>query len=205
MKASSDISQVVKAIKQGKAVVCPTDTIYGLIADATSEEAIKRVLRIKKRQDKKPIPVFVKDVAMAKRLALINEKQEKFLTKVWPGKVTVIFRLKKDCNLPKIFTGTIGLRIPDYRLIKVLLEKLDRPLIGTSANISGRPGSTKIKEVLSQFEGQKNHPDLFVDAGNLELNKPSTIIDLTKSKVKILRVGALSKEEIYGCFHISKT
>jgi len=179
----------VKSIKQGEVVVCPTDTVYGLLADATNEKAIKKLLKIKKRRTQKPIPIFVKDLKMTKRLAQINKNQEKFLRKIWPGKVTTV--LKRKNKLPKILFAerkTIGLRIPDYKIINQLLFIINRPLTGTSANISGKPPSTKIKEVISQFKNQKFQPDLIIDAGNLPKSKPSIVLDLTIWPPKILRL-----------------
>jgi len=186
-------------IKKGRTVVCPTDTIYGLITDATNKESIEKVFKIKKRREQKPIPIFVKDIKMAKGLAQISKKQQEFLAKIWPGEVTVVLKQRKDCNLPKILFGkrkTIGLRIPKHKLVKVLLKKTNKPLAGTSANISGKPGSTEIKRVLAQFKDQKFQPDLVIDAGNLRPSKPSTVVNLTRSKPKLLRVGKLSEEEL---------
>ncbi len=193
---NSAIKEVIKVIKKGGVIVCPTDTVYGLIADATNEKAVKKVFQIKKRTFQKPIPIFFKDLKMAKRLAVINKSQEKFLKKVWPGKVTVVLGAKTK-KLPKGIINRdqkIGLRIPNYKLVNILLEKLNFPLTGTSANISGKPESTKIKEILNQFTNQKQKPDLILDAGNLKPSLPSTVIDL--ENFKILREGSFPKKEI---------
>ncbi len=191
--------EIVRLIRKGGIIVYPTDTIYGLIADATNGKAVKKVLEIKKRRSRKPLPIFVKDVKIAKALAQIDREQQKFLTKIWPGEVTVVLKRREDCGLPKILFGktkTIGLRIPKHKLVNILLEKINKPLVGTSANISGRPGSTKIKKVLTQFKNKRYQPDLVIDAGNLKLSKPSTVVDLTGSNPRILRTGELSKEEL---------
>jgi len=197
------IEKSIKAIKKGEVLVCPTDTVYGLICDATNKKAVKRLFKIKKRKETKPIPIFVKDLKMAKNLAHINKNQKKFFEKNWPGKVTIVLKRLQPTrhpsikagpyNLPKILFGeikTIGLRIPKYKLAKELLKKLNLPLTGTSANISGRPPSTKIAEVINQFKGEKQQPNLILDAGNLRPSLPSTVIDLTGKKPKILREGA---------------
>jgi L-threonylcarbamoyladenylate synthase len=202
------IKEAIKSIKKGKIMVCPTDTIYGLVADARNEKTVKKIFKMKKRKKQKPLPIFVKDVKMAKRLALINKEQELFLRNIWPGEITVILKKKKSYKIPKIIFDrkkTIGLRIPKYNLIGVLLKELNRPLTGTSANISGKPGSNKIKDILNQFKEQKIKPDLIIDAGNLKKSKPSTIIDLTGSKPKFLRIGQLSKKVLlknYGRFYL---
>lgn len=191
--------EIIKLIRKGGVIICPTDTIYGLIADATSEIAVTKVLKVKKRKKQKPLPIFVKDVKIAKTLSQIDRKQQKFLAKIWPGEVTVVLKRREDCGLSKILFGktkTIGLRIPKHKLVSILLEKINKPLVGTSANISGKPGSTEIKKVLAQFKDKKFQPDLIIDAGNLRLSKPSTVVDLTGSKPKILRTGKLSKEEL---------
>ena len=184
------IKITLKFLNEGKLIVSPTDTVYGLICDATNKKAVEKLFKIKKRPKGKPIPIFVKNIEMAKQLAFIDKTQEKFLKKVWPGKVTVILKRKK--RLPDLFLDnqkTIGLRIPDYKLINELLKRLNNPITGTSANISGKPASTKIKEVTSQFENQKIQPDLIIDTGDLKKSKPSTVIDLTGKKSKILRRG----------------
>jgi len=174
-----NLKKAVKSIREGKVLVCPTDTVYGLVADATNEKAVEKIYKIKKRSREKPIPIFVKDIEMAKSLAKISPDQEKFLKKVWPGKITVVLQSKDK--------GTIGLRIPKYKFLLDLIKHIDRPLTGTSANISGKPPSTKIKEVISQFKSQKYQLDLILDAGNLPKSKPSTVLDLTKFPPKILR------------------
>lgn len=191
------IIEAKNLIKRGRVIICPTDTVYGLIADATNKKAIERVFRIKKRERKKPIPVFVKDIEMAKKFAHINKNQERFLNSVWPGKITVVFKRKKS-KLPNILFGeekTIGLRIPKYKLINKLSAKLNFPLTGTSANISGKPASTKIKEIINQFKTRKIKSDLILDDGNLPPSLPSTVIDLTSKKIKILRKGEI---KFYG-------
>ena len=112
---------------------------------------------------------------MAKKLAEIDFKQEKFLKHAWPGPVTAVFHHKKP-----------GIRIPNHKFVLDLVERIG-PLAETSANISGEPASTKIREVLKQFEGQKYQPDFVIDAGNLKKSRPSKVIDLTVWPPKILR------------------
>ena len=182
------IENAAKLIKKGKILVFPTDTVYGLICDAANKEAVSRLFKIKKRLEKKLVPIFVKNLKMAKQLAEIDKKQEKFLKSVWPGKVTVILKRKKpDIKLYGVAEKTIALRLPNYSLIADLFKKLTVPLVGTSANISGKPATTKIKEVLKQFKSQKRKPDFIIDVENLKYSKPSIIIDLTSLKPKILR------------------
>jgi len=183
------IEKAILAIKNGKVVVSPTDTVYGLITDATNKIAVERLFKIKKRDSKKPIPIFIKDIKMAKKFALIDKNREKFLKMIWPGKVTVVLKRKKE-EIYGVDKKTIALRIPKYKFINILLEKLNKPLTGTSANISGKPSSTKIKEVLKHFENKNfsDQPDLIFEAGDLPKNRPSVIVDLTSDWPKILRI-----------------
>ncbi len=172
------LERAAKEIKKGKVLICPSDTVYGLVCDVGNKKAVKKLFKIKQRPENKPIPIFVKDIEMAKRFAKINKKQEEFLKKVWPGKTTVILKSKKG--------GTIGLRIPNNKFVLDSVKHIG-PLAESSANISGQLASTKIKEVLKYFEGKEHQPNLVLDAGNLKKSKPSKVIDLTVWPPKILR------------------
>jgi L-threonylcarbamoyladenylate synthase len=184
-----DIKKIAGLLREGGVIICPTDTVYGLLADATNQKAVDKIFKIKKRPRNKPIPIFVKDIKMAKRIARVSPLQEKFLKSVWPGDTTVVLkpRVKMPMGIGKV-KKEIGLRIPDHKIVSRLLSKINFPLTGTSANISGQPSSTKIKDILSQFKNQKYLPDLVIDEGNLPKNKPSTIIDLTHNPPKIIRM-----------------
>lgn len=167
------------ALKKGKVLVCPTDTVYGLLADAMNKKAVRKVYQIKRRTPGKPLPLFVKDIVMARKLAKVDPLQEQFLKKVWPGKVTVVLNSKTK--------GTIGLRIPKHQFITKLLKEFKKPLTGTSANIAGKEPARDIQEILLQFAKRKHQPDIVIDAGKLPFSKPSKVIDITGDKKKILR------------------
>jgi len=191
--------KIQKFLKEGKVLVFPTDTVYGILSDATNKSAVKKILKIKKRKRDKAIPVFIFDLKLAKKIAEISSREEKFLKKIWPGKVTVVLKGSKNCNLPQILFSkekTIGLRIPKYSLLNKILERTKLPLTGTSANISGFSASTNLKEVLSQFKGKRFQPDVVVDAGNLKPSKPSTVIDISKKKFFLIREGQVPKEKL---------
>jgi len=177
--------------------VAPTDTVYGLIADATNPEAAKRVFKIKKRPAEKPLPVIVRNMEMAKKIAYFDTKIEKVLNSIWPGAVTVI--LGKKYNLPEIVTAqkrTVALRIPDYKIIHLLVERINKPLIATSCNISNQPPINKIDEMLAIFRKELYRPDLILDAGDLKFSEPSTVLDLTGAKPKIVRIGPVSPKKL---------
>ena len=122
----------------------------------------------------------------------MSKDLEEFLQELWPGKITVVLRRKKNSGLSKMLFGgrkKVGLRIPDYKLIREILNKIKKPLTGTSANISGRASSTKIKEILDQFKREEPKPDLILDAGDLPESFPSTVVDFSGQKPKIIRRG----------------
>jgi len=195
---------VIELIKEGKVIIFPTDTVYIPVADATNKKAVRKVFQIKQRSQKTPFPIFVKDIKMAKKLARIDKTQEKFLNTVWPGKITAVLKRprtrtpaperssvrgkkKTKTRIYGVAKDTIALRIPDFKPVNFLSEKLKIPLVGTSANISGKPASGNLKKILSQFRNKKYQPDLVIDAGNLPKSKPSTVLDLTILPPKILR------------------
>lgn len=184
-----------KILKDCGVVAAPTDTVYGLLARADDSKAVKKIFSIKNRAEDKPLSCFVKDILTARKYAYISDAKAKFLEKVWPGKVTVVFHHKG--KLADELTGgkeTIGLRIPDNKLILNLLEKLDVPLAQTSANLAGKPPAKNAEEIKNYFSAQKHQPDLIVDGGELS-GEPSVVVDFTRDKPVVLRTGILNKSD----------
>lgn len=191
------IVEAAKIMLSGGTVVFPTDTVYGLGCDATNEYAVKKVFKIKGRKETKPMAIIVRDLEMAKKVAFVDKRLEKALNIIWPGAVTAV--LWRKYKLPEILTAkeqTIGLRIPDYKLTHLLAENMGRPYVATSANISGRQATTKIDEVLEYFKESFLKPDLILDAGDLKFCEPSTVLDLSKAKPKIVRIGPVNKDKL---------
>ena len=190
----ANVKNLAGEIKKGKIIVSLTDTVYGLICDAGNKRAVGRIFKIKKRSLQKPLSVFVKDFKTARKIAVINNEQEKILKAMWPGKLIAVFKARKKFPQGIVCeSGKIGLRIPDYKLLQGILSEFKKPLAQTSANISGEPAPSRIKGIIKQFtlrrgSGQeKNQPDLIIDAGNLKKSKPSKVVDLTGDTPKILR------------------
>lgn len=180
-------TQLCEALRAGKVVVFPTDTVYGLLADATNKKAVARVFAIKKRPTTKPLPLFVDTIARAKKFAFVSRAHEAFLGRRWPGPCTVVLdRKKAEQLLYGVGSKTIALRIPNVLEIRTLIRQLKRPLVATSANITGRSSCKTIQEVKKQFARQKAKPDIFVDGGTLP-GTPSQVIDMTKSTYIVLR------------------
>jgi len=167
-------------------VICPTDTVYGFLADAGNKKAVAKIYAIKQRPKDKPLPVFVKDIAMAKSLADIDDQQVKVLKKYWPGKYTFVLKRKIGATLYGVDKGTIALRIPKYQFLNDVLKKINRPLVQTSVNISTRDSLKNIDNIMTVF-GKSRLVGLIIDAGSLKKSNPSKIIDLTSEKVVRLR------------------
>lgn len=183
--STTTLSKAAAALKKGEVVICPTDTVYGFLVDASNKRAVDKIYKIKKRPKSKPLPVFVKDIKMAKELAFIDADQEKVLKKYWPGKFTFVMatRLRQGSGEAR---KTIALRVPKHAFLNKILKKVNRPLAQTSVNISGQDTLVKIKDIVDTFEKDKKIT-LIIDGGNLKKSKPSTIIDLTSKELKQLR------------------
>ena len=178
------LNKVSDILKNGGVVICPTDTVYGFLADASNKKAVEKIYKIKKRPKSKPLPLFVRDIKMAEEIAFINEEQGESLKKYWPGKFTFILKRKHRAKLYGLDKDTVALRIPNYKFLNNLLKKINMPLAQTSANVSGQPVLTNIRDIVTKF-GKTDV--LVVDDGNLKKSDPSKILDLTSDKIKSLR------------------
>ena len=187
MILSKSVDEAIDVMKRGGVVAYPTDTVFGLGVNATREDAIKLLYRVKDRPGSRPVPVMVSSIHQAKLLASVNSKQEKILESIWPGAVTAVLAKKGG--------GTIGLRIPDSEVAQSLAR--DFPITGTSANLSGEEPAKTAQEVIVAFGSHHPKPDLILDLPSVGTSKPSTVIDITDpSKPRIVRVGMTSKEQL---------
>lgn len=186
-KEKINLGEIIQALRRGKVIICPTDTVYGLVADATNKKSVAVIFKIKQRNFRKTVSIFVKDLKMAKKFAKINKEQEKFLNEFWPGKMIAVLKSKKKFP-PGIVCqwGKIGVRIPKYKLLNEILNRFKGPLAQTSANLSGQPTPTAVSDVLKQFKNKKLQPDMAIDAGKLA-GQPSMVVDFTQSPPKTLR------------------
>lgn len=193
------IKSYVVALKQGKVLAFPTDTSYGLAADATNINAIKKLYRIKGRNFNKPVHVVVPSIAYAKKITIWNLAATKLSKNFLPGPLTLILPLKiKDKRLKILSanTGTIGIRMPKNKIALDLAKKLGRPITATSANLAGGADCYSAEEILGQFRKQKIKPDIIINAGQLQRRKPSTMVRVFDDVVKVLRVGPVSEQQI---------
>jgi len=181
---------VVQTIHKGGVVVFPSDTVYGLLCDATNEQAVKKLIEIKNRPWGKPISVFVDGFPMIRRLVKFG-KNKHTLESFLPGPFTVILPSRhKVVTLLESERGTLGVRLPQYSLLIELVKKVGKPVTATSANISGRSPHYTVSGYLKELSSKKKELlSLVCDYGKLPRHKPSTIVDLTKDKLHLLRKG----------------
>jgi len=182
----ADIKRIVAYLKKGKVVVLPTDTIYGLHANADDKHAVNLVRLIKKSDKDKPLINLVSSLTMAKRYGRISQKQAAYLSKIWPGPVTVILERKETAARPVNGKNMIGIRLPKNEFLTTIINKLKQPIVSTSLNLSGHQALKSVESIKGYFRGNK--PDLIVDAGKLKATRPSKIIDIRKlNEIKIIR------------------
>lgn len=189
------IQKACSILKGGGLVAFPTETFYGLGADALNDQALKKLFALKRREHAKPLLVII---AQKKQLnALVSEippAAEKLMNRFWPGPLTIIFKARKE--LPSLLTGgtdTVGIRIPSYPVAKHLSLAFGLPLTATSANLSGGKNPTTAQDVRDQLgEGV----DIVLDAGQTAGRKGSTIIDVTVSPPRIVREGDVPVDEV---------
>lgn len=197
---SDNINQVINntitVLKSNGLVIFPSDTVYGLLCDATNEIAIKKLIKFKNRPPGKAISVFC-NFNLVSKLVIINKQQLAILKQILPGPYTVILSSKHRVNkLLESEVGSLGIRIPEESLVNRLIEKFGKPLTATSANLAGRSPNYSINTLLNEIpDKQKYLIDLIVDAGALPRNKPSTVVDLTQPDIKILRRGDMDFSE----------
>ena len=191
------IVRAVQALRRGRVIVYPTDTLYGLGADIMNEAAVRRLFALKGRPASKPVPVLVDGIEMARTLAFIDAKQEKILHAVWPGALTaVLWKKHAISSLIAALGQTVGLRMPKRSFCLELVRALGGPITATSANVSGEQGSVSLAAVLGQFKKEKRFPDFVIDAGELPPASASTVLDCTGTKPKVLRMGPITLEKM---------
>ena len=193
------LEQAAELIKQGKIVVFPTETVYGIGTNGLDEQAVKRLYEVKQRPLNKPISLLVSNMEMINLIAKdITEVEYKIMEKFFPGPLTII--LKKKEIVPDILTAgqdTVGVRMPRGEIARKLVEYANVPIAAPSANISGEPSGTNLQEIKKHFEGKV---DYFIDGGNSELGLASTIVQVVDEKPQILRQGSITLEQINQIF-----
>ncbi len=181
--------QALDVLRAGGLVVCPTETVYGLLADCENPDAVSRLLRFKRRPAGKAISLAVNDINLARRYVQLNDQAEHLYATLLPGPVTIVSQATHiaDNRLESEF-GTLGIRLPDYPFLRQLVAKYGHALTATSANAHGRKTPYSPQDILDHTSAsQQNLLDLILDAGTLPPNPPSLVIDTTASTPIVMR------------------
>ena len=189
------IGKAAQLIKKGGLVVFPTSTFYGLGAHAFDSDAVDSVFRAKQRSPQKPILVLI--AARADLSPLVQSSPmaaRRLINAFWPGDITLVFQAS-DVLPPNLtgYTAKIGIRLAAHPVASALVKAVGSPITGTSANLSGKGGCTRVSELNRQITARA---DLVLDAGELGGKKGSTVVDVTVAPPKILRAGVISDEKI---------
>ena len=195
LECADEIKSAANVVSKGGIIVYPTDTLYGLGADIFNEESILRIYDIKGRPNAMALPVLVSSWEM---VGLISDDSnltgEKLARKFWPGQLTLVIRAKE--NLSKILTGgkgTIAVRQPNHWIAQEIIEQIGKPIVGTSANLSGSPDLVEPAALVSQLGHSVDH---IITCGPKPFGIGSTVVDITGSEPKLLRETSISIEDI---------
>lgn len=190
------IQEAVNFLREGKVIVYPTDTVYGIGCDALNEKAVLKIARIKKVKDEKPVSVMVRDLEEIKKYSFLGSTNKRILEKLLPGKFTFILPGVK--KLSNFITGgglNVGFRIPDHPVTQKLSEYFENPIVTTSANVTGEDPISDPFKIVDRFRDEKYQPDLILDFGKLESAHPSVVVDISTTQPRILRSGMMNVQE----------
>ncbi len=190
------IAKAAGLIRRGGIVAFPTETVYGLGADATNETAVRRVFEVKGRSPSNPLIIHVSGIAAAARLADMTNLARQLAERFWPGPLTLVVERRPDSGLSPLTTAglpTVALRAPAHPIARDFLEQADCPIAAPSANKSGRISPTSADHVRWQLG---DAVDMIVDGGPCRIGLESTVLDLAGPTPAILRPGGISKEAL---------
>lgn len=195
LKASTSFDEARIVFKRGGLIAYPTETFYGLCVDPFNKVAIERLFTLKGRSAESPISVIIADNLMLKEVAAeVPPAAEALIKRFWPGPLTIIFKAGPKV-LPELIssTGKIGVRVSGSPVARRLSKELSSPITATSANPSGKKPPDSAQEVMEYFNGSI---DLLIDGGRLPGRLGSTIVDVTKKGIKVIREGEVPADEL---------
>jgi len=195
-KSDSEIQKVVEILRGGGLIVYPTETLYGLGVDATSDTALEKLWEFKGERGDKPVLVAVDGQEMAEKYVEISILGKKVIQKYWPGSVAIVAKSQGEVSKKaQGKTETLGLRMVDNKMVLKIVTFFGKPITSTSANVSGKVTARSLVEFLDTVPKEKQDLiDLFIDAGEIPESLPSTIVDTTGEEIRILRQGKVQVE-----------
>jgi L-threonylcarbamoyladenylate synthase len=190
------IDLAVEKLIAGELVAVPTETVYGLAADATNEQAVQQIYARKGRPSHNPLICHVSDRTMAETLVKIPKSADAIINKFWPGPLTLVLERQAEANIaPSVTAGlsTLAVRIPATHATRNIIAKLGRPIAAPSANPSGKLSPTSATDVVAAFDGAIA---AIMDGGTTNIGIESTIIGVEDNQITVLRPGSISAEMI---------
>jgi L-threonylcarbamoyladenylate synthase len=211
VKVSDDtdvaLVQAAEALREGQLVIAPTETVYGLFADATNTQAVLGVFAAKGRRPDQPLSIAVTDLGMARSLGVRwSDQAERLAQAFWPGPLTLVLPLAANHHSSRFAVSdaiygsetTLGIRVPAHPITTALLRHTDLPLVATSANESGKPAPATCADAVAQVG---EFCAFALDSGPAEIGVASTVVAVLGEDVKVLRAGALSEDVIRGALN----
>ena len=188
------LKRAAEIIRKGGLVAFPTETVYGLGANALNRKAVIKIFEAKGRPMDNPLIVHISDMKMIREIAKMNEIAERLAKKFFPGPITLVVD-KKEVIPPEVTAGleTVAIRMPSHPIALKLIKVSGVPIAAPSANLAGKPSPTKTEHVIDDLYGKV---DLILDGGETNIGVESTVVDTTVYPVEILRPGGLPIEEI---------
>lgn len=193
------IDLAVEHLISGKLVAIPTETVYGLAADALNYIAVQHIFEAKGRPANNPLICHVAGIQMAKRYVAVTEIAEKLMERFWPGPLTFVLPKKDGSAIPEVVSAglpTLAVRCPAHKAAHAIIEALDHPIAAPSANPSGKLSPTTAKDVA---EGLGGKITLILDGGTTEVGIESTIIGVVGNQITLLRPGTVTVDDISDC------
>ncbi|QIL50197.1 threonylcarbamoyl-AMP synthase [Weissella coleopterorum] len=191
----TELAEAAKVLKKGQLVAFPTETVYGLGADALNEKAVSKVYTAKGRPSDNPLIVHVAHPQAVQNYAQVSPRAQKLMDAFWPGPLTIILPVKPGQLSEKVTGGlqTVASRMPDNALTRELIDQVGSPLVGPSANTSGKPSPTIATHVYHDLHGKIAG---VVDDGATQIGVESTVLDLSTSQAAILRPGKITASQL---------
>jgi L-threonylcarbamoyladenylate synthase len=188
--ANKIIEEAIKVLKDGGVILIPTETVYGIAADATNPEAVEKIYKIKNRPREKALQLLVPNLESARKYADLSGLSEMAAQKYWPGELTLVLdKVDESISHLNINGKEVGVRVPRHEILDELFANIDFPLTATSANISGQPASTTFSEASEIGKSL----DYLIDGGDCEIGIASTVADLRDpSEIVIHREGIIT-------------
>lgn len=190
-----NLKEAAEYIREGKLVLFPTETVYGIGANGLMEDAVKNIFIAKGRKTDNPLILHVSSIAMVESITKdITDLEYKLMKRFFPGPLTII--LKKNDKVPGIVTGnldTVGIRMPSNVIAHDLIELSNTPIAAPSANISSRPSGTNIQDIFAELN---DRVDYIIDGGQTDIGVESTVIRVIDNNINILRPGKITKEDL---------